>query len=258
MLKAKFSQIAAANGTGFIPYIVAGHPSQRLFFEALCLLDELGADMIEVGVPFSDPIAEGEVIERAHHAALAAGFKLADALSEIKKFRARSDTPLVMMGYANSFFNPKLSEVSAQFVGAGANGCLIVDLPYTERAAFAEIERAGLENIQLIAPTSTDETVRGALQNSPSLIYYITQRGVTGASNMAACEVVENLARIKALVDIPVVTGFGIKTAEQVKKLRDYADGIVIGSAIVERLDESDPLGELKAYLAPIVEAIKA
>ena len=246
------------NQTAFIPYLVAGHTSNEVFSAALRLLSDVGADLIEIGIPFTDPIAEGKIIESAHHHALKHNFVLDDICQIVKEFKTYSDTPLIAMGYTNSFINPSSEHIASKLSECGFNGVLIVDLPASEKSIINAFKDKQLNFVQLIAPTTELSLIEDYLENDPALIYYITQRGITGSNNLNLVEISEKLGEIKKLSDKPVVTGFGIKTVEDVKNLKTLTNGIVIGSPIVEKISLDPSLAELKKYVEPIVEAIKA
>ena len=245
------------NKTAFIPYLVAGHTNNEVFTAALQLLDDLGADLIEIGIPFTDPIAEGKIIESAHHHALKNNFKLDDLCKIVNKFRSNSDTPVIAMGYTNSFINPSSNQVAKKLSENGFNGVLIVDLPASETTIIRSFKDGGLEIIQLIAPTTQLNLIESFLDNDPALIYYITQRGITGSNNLNLTEISQKLNSLKNLTNKPVVTGFGIKTVKDINDLKGLSDGIVIGSPIVEKINADPSLIELKKYVEPIVKAIK-
>ena len=246
------------NQTAFIPYLVAGHTSNEVFSAALRLLSDVGADLIEIGIPFTDPIAEGKIIESAHHHALKNNFFLDDVCQIVKEFKTYSDTPVIAMGYTNSFINPSCEHIASKLSDSGFNGVLIVDLPASEKSIINSFKDKQLNFVQLIAPTTELSLIEDYLENDPALIYYITQRGITGSNNLNLEEISEKLGEIKKLSNKPVVTGFGIKTVEDVENLKTLTDGIVIGSPIVEKISLDPSLTELKKYVEPIVEAIKA
>ena len=246
------------NQTAFIPYLVAGHTSNEVFSAALRLLSDVGADLIEIGIPFTDPIAEGKIIESAHHHALKHNFVLDDICRIVKEFKTYSDTPLIAMGYTYSFINPSSEHIASKLSECGFNGVLIVDLPASEKSIINSFKDKQLNFVQLIAPTTELSLIEDYLEYDPALIYYITQRGITGSNNLNLVEISEKLGEIKKLSNKPVVTGFGIKTIEDVENLKTLTDGIVIGSPIVEKISLDPSLTELKKYVEPIVEAIKA
>ena len=246
------------NQTAFIPYLVAGHTSNEVFSRALRLLSDVGADLIEIGIPFTDPIAEGKIIESAHHHALKHNFVLDDICRIVKEFKTYSDTPVIAMGYTNSFINPSSEHIASKLSECGFNGVLIVDLPASEKSIINAFKDKQLNFVQLIAPTTELSLIEDYLENDPAFIYYITQRGITGSNNLNPVEISEKLGEIKKLSNKPVVTGFGIKTVEDVENLKTLTDGIVIGSPIVEKISLDPSLTELKKYVEPIVEAIKS
>ena len=194
-----FKNFQKNNKTGFIPYLVAGYPNNKVFEEALYLLDDLGSDMIEIGIPFSDPIAEGKTIEYAHHKSLENGFNYDDLFKITRKFKNKSNTPIIAMGYTNSFINPSPEEFSKNLELANFDGILVVDLPYQEKEILECYKKNNLEFIQLIAPTSKNKTISESIKNDPSLIYYITQRGVTGLNNIDFSEVILKLKNIRTI-----------------------------------------------------------
>ena len=257
MISDRFKELRKHNFTGFVPYLVANYPNKDIFDEALVTLSNMGADLIEIGIPFTDPIAEGKTIESAHHTSLKNGFNLTNFFNQIKSFKTRFDTHIVAMGYANSFLNPSIEEVSKKSRDAGFDGFLIVDMPYEETDTFKSIKDHDLEFIQLVAPTSTPENIKKGLGNNPSLIYYITQRGVTGANNLDLKEVQNNLKDLQKITDVPIITGFGIKSSKHVNAFKDYTDGIVIGSALIECLEDTNPIKSMRDFLAPILEELK-
>ena len=246
------------NQTAFIPYLVAGHTSNEVFSTALRLLSDVGADLIEIGIPFTDPIAEGKIIESAHHHALKNNFFLDDVCQIVKEFKTYSDTPVIAMGYTNSFINPSCEHIASKLSEYGFNGVLIVDMPASEKSIINSFKDKQLNLVQLIAPTTELSFIEDYLENDPALIYYITQRGITGSNNLNLVEISEKLGEIKKLSNKQVVTGFGIKTVQDVENLKTLTDGIVIGSPIVEKISLDPSLTELKKYIEPIVEAIKA
>ena len=246
------------NQTAFIPYLVAGHTSNEVFSAALRLLSDVGADLIEIGIPFTDPIAEGKIIESAHHHALKHKFVLDDICRIVKEFKTYSDTPVIAMGYTNSFINPSSEHIASKLSECGFNGVLIVDLPASEKSIINSFKDKQLNFVQLIAPTTELSLIEDYLENDPALIYYITQRGITGSNNLNLVEISEKLGEVKKLSNKQVVTGFGIKTIEDVENLKTLTDGIVIGSPIVEKISLDPSLTELKKYVEPIVKAIKA
>jgi tryptophan synthase alpha chain len=249
MINKTFENIKTNKATGFVPYIVAHYPNRDTFKEALTLLAELNADVIEIGIPFTDPIAEGKVIDN---------FNISDLLDDVKDFKSKFDTPLIAMGYTNSFINPDQESFCLKAKNAGFDGFLIVDMPYVEHEMIEIIKNNDLEFVQLLAPTSTDKTIINCLANEPAMVYYITQRGVTGSGNLDYAEITENLKALRDKINVPLVTGFGIKTTEHAKQFKNFTDGIVIGSSIVDILSKPNPITTLENYISPIIKEIKA
>lgn len=258
MINRTFENIKTNKLTGFVPYIVAHYPNRKIFTEALTLLAELNADVIEIGIPFTDPIAEGKIIENAHHKVLEDNFNISNLLDDVKDFKTKYDIPLIAMGYTNSFINPDQESFCQNAKNSGFDGFLIVDMPYVEHEMIDIIKKNNLEFVQLLAPTSTDQTIINCLANEPAMVYYITQRGVTGSGNLDYAEITENLKAIRNLINVPLVTGFGIRTTEHVKQFKSFTDGIVIGSSIVDILSNSNPITRLENYISPIIKEIKA
>ena len=257
MIKNKFLNLAANQKKAFIPYVVANFPNQDIFTETLYTLKDLGADLIEVGIPFSDPIAEGKIIESAHHQVLNDNFNLVSALEVIKNFKLDSDIPIVLMGYTNSFISPSLEAFIERAKKALVDGFLIVDLPYVEKDIYKTFHDNEIEFIQLIAPTTPLNEIESCISNNPAFIYFISQRGVTGSSNINKNEVLDNIQAIRDKTSLPVVLGFGLKDPSQINEFNSHADGFVIGSAIVELLNEDNPQAKLRQFLTPILTAIK-
>ncbi len=258
MINRTFENIKTNKLTGFVPYIVAHYPNRKIFTEALTLLAELNADVIEIGIPFTDPIAEGKIIENAHHKVLEDNFNISNLLDDVKDFKTKYDIPLIAMGYTNSFINPDQESFCQNAKNSGFDGFLIVDMPYVEHEMIDIIKKNNLEFVQLLAPTSTDQTIINCLANEPAMVYYITQRGVTGSGNLDYAEITENLKAIRNQINVPLVTGFGIRTTEHVKQFKSFTDGIVIGSSIVDILSNSNPITRLENYISPIIKEIKA
>ena len=177
------------NQTAFIPYLVAGHTSNEVFSKALRLLSDVKADLIEIGIPFTDPIAEGKIIESAHHHALKHNFVLDDICQIVKEFKTYSDTPVIAMGYTNSFINPSSEHIASKLSECGFNGVLIVDLPASEKSIINAFKDKQLNFVQLIAPTTELSLIEDYLENDPAFIYYITQRGITGSNNLNPVEI---------------------------------------------------------------------
>ena len=257
MIKSKFLNYAANQKKAFIPYVVANHPNQDVFAQTLQTLKELGADLIEVGIPFSDPIAEGKIIELAHHQVLNNNFNLASALEIIKNFKSDSDIPIILMGYTNSFISPNIEIFIERAKNALVDGFLIVDLPYVEKDIYKKFHDNEIEFIQLIAPTTPLDQIESCISNNPAFIYFISQRGVTGSSNINKSEVLNNIQDIRKKTNLPIVLGFGLRDSSQINQFKSHVDGFVIGSAIVELLNQENSQPKLRNFLTPILASIK-
>lgn len=233
-------ELSAANRKAVVPYIVAGDPSAEVTVPLMHALVEAGADMIELGVPFSDPMAEGPVIQLAHERALANQVSLTAVLQMVKEFRERnSSTPVVLMGYANPIEAMGYRAFTEQAAEAQIDGMLTVDMPPEEFGQLNELLAArGLDNILLISPTTSAERIETICRQASGYIYYVSLKGVTGAGHLDTADVESKVNAIKAKTELPVCVGFGIKDADSARKIAACADGIVIGSVLVNRLAE--------------------
>lgn len=240
-IDACFARLKKEGRAAFIAYHMAHDPDRGASLAVMRALAESGADIIELGMPFSDPVAEGPVIQRAAVRALEAGGSMCETLSLLREFRENNqETPVILMGY----FNPILRYGVARFVenalSAGADGVIIVDLPYEEEEEFTAIASpAGLALIRLVAPTTGKERAVKTLKNAAGFVYCISVAGVTGTKSPEMKKVAEKVKEIKSITGVPVVVGFGIKTPEQAREAAAIADGIVVGSAIVRVIEES-------------------
>ena len=236
-----FRQLQAEGRKALIPFITAGDPDGELTLPLMHSLVAGGADIIELGVPFSDPMADGPVIQRASERALAGGMCLTRVFSIVRAFRAENTlTPVVLMGYANPIEAMGFS-IFADFARqAGVDGVLVVDYPPEECVEFtASVHAAGLDQIFLLAPTSSEQRFHDVAQAGSGYLYYVSLKGVTGAARLDFDEVASRIPRIRAVVNMPVGVGFGIRDAEIAKKIGMVADAVVIGSRIVEEIEAS-------------------
>lgn len=233
-----FEQLKNEGRRAVIPYLVAGDPNEGLTVPLMHALVDAGADIIEVGVPFSDPMSEGPTIQKAHERALESGTSLKSTLALVEEFRrSNSSTPLVLMGYANPLERQGYAFVADACADAGIDGLITVDLPPEEVADMnAELQRRDLDNIFLISPTTSDERVATITAQASGFIYYVALKGVTGAGNLDTVAVEAHLAKIRCHTDLPVAVGFGIKDAQTAATVAACADAVVVGSALVERV----------------------
>lgn len=234
----RFRQLAEQGRKALIPYIVAGDPELEATVPLMHALVAGGADIIELGVPFSDPMAEGPVIQQAHERALANGARLRDVLAMVATFR-RDDgkTPVLLMGYANPVEHMGYARFADQAAAAGVDALLTVDIPPEEvEAVNAELRRVGMDNIFLVAPTTPEARIKTITDQASGFIYYVTLKGVTGAAHIDAADVDQQLARIRRHTALPLAVGFGIKDAASAVRVGAAADGVVVGSALVDCL----------------------
>ena len=241
----RMQALREAGRKALVPYIVAGDPSLDATVLLLHALVEAGADILEVGVPFSDPMAEGPVIQRAHERALASRASLRKTLALVAEFRRQDGaTPVVLMGYANPIEKMGYQEFAAAAAAAGVDGVLTVDLPPEEGADFnAHLKAVEIENIFLIAPTTSAAREKNIAALAGGYIYYVSLKGVTGAGHLDVASVQQKVAEIRALTDLPVCVGFGIKDGETARRVAAAADGAVVGSALVERVARAAQTG---------------
>lgn len=240
-IEAAFARLAQEKRKALIPFITAGDPSLDVTLALMHALVEAGVDVIELGVPFSDPMADGPVIQRASERALKAGVGLVDVLKLVARFRARdSVTPVVLMGYANPIERMGLSAFATEAKAAGVDGVLVVDYPPEEsEAMLVEMDRAGLDTIYLLSPTSSVERIDMVAKCARGYVYYVSLKGVTGAGNIDTVEVARRIREIKSRMDIPVGVGFGIRDGETARRVSEVADAVVIGSRIVQEIEAS-------------------
>ncbi|MEP7198801.1 MAG: tryptophan synthase subunit alpha, partial [Chloroflexota bacterium] len=231
-----FANLKAAHRTALIPYICVGHPSVEVTRAIADALIDAGADLLELGVPFSDPLADGPVIQRATHEALLHGTTPRDCLAVAKQIRlAHPDTPILFMGYYNPILRFGVDAYARACAGAGVDGLIVPDLPLEESAELLTACRAhGLDLIPLVAPTSSDERIAAMAQQASGFIYCVAVVGITGARRGLAADVAPLVRRIRAHTALPIAIGFGISQAEHVRQVAQFADGAVVGSALVD------------------------
>jgi tryptophan synthase alpha chain len=244
-IAARFEQLAREGRKGLIPYICAGDPAVELTVPLMHALARAGSDVIELGVPFSDPMADGPVIQRATERAIKRGVGLKQTLQFVREFRCENAaTPVVLMGYANPIERLGRAAFAQAAADAGVDGVLVVDYPPEECEDFAADMRAhAIDPIFLLAPTSTNERIGRVARAASGYIYYVSLKGITGAGHLDAAQVAEKLPLIKSLSNVPVGVGFGIRDAATAQAVARLADAVVIGSRIIQEL-ESVPHAE--------------
>jgi tryptophan synthase alpha chain len=258
-----FEALARAKRKALIPYITAGDPHPSLTVPLMRALVESGADILELGVPFSDPMADGPVIQRSGERALKHGVGLNDVLSLVTRFRDQDKTtPIVLMGYANPIEAMGTEKFAAAAKAAGIDGVIVVDYPPEECVEFAALmKRNDVDPIFLLAPTSTDKRIDEVARSGSGYLYYVSLRGVTGAANIDISEITKKIPRIRAATSMPIGVGFGIRDAESARRVAQTADAVVIGSRIIQEIESGAPegaVGRVKAFLKPIRQALDA
>lgn len=234
----KFEALKAANKKALVCYIVCGDPRPSITLKMMHKMVEAGVDIIELGIPFSDPMAEGPVIQLAHERALAHNSSMADAMAVVKTFRETDQTtPVIFMGYANPIERMGYDDFASNASKAGIDGVLTVDLPPEEAGSLdEELKGVGLENIFLLAPTTTGGRMHKILTMASGFVYYVSLKGVTGAGHLDLDSVESKMQEIKDKTDLPVCVGFGIKDAESAKAISKNSDGVVVGSVLVDKI----------------------
>ncbi|MEM7692298.1 MAG: tryptophan synthase subunit alpha [Pseudomonadota bacterium] len=255
-----FESLKADGRKAVIPYLVAGDPSLELTVDLMSALVDAGADVIEVGVPFSDPMAEGPVIQRGHERALDRGTRLRDVIELVRQFRERdSHTPVLLMGYANPVERMGYATVAESASSAGVDALLTVDVPPEEVASLnQELKSVGMDNIFLVAPTTPDARMDLIASEASGFIYYVSLKGVTGAGHLDLGSVSSQVAQLREHTSLPVCVGFGIKDGASAAAIADFADGVVVGSALVQKLaDVAATGGENADILRAAGELVK-
>lgn len=257
-LTAKFQALKQAHRKALIPFITAGDPVPDFTVPAMHAMVEAGVDIIELGVPFSDPMADGPVIQKASERALLHRMSLRRVLDMVEQFRSTdSETPIVLMGYLNPVECMGYRTFVERAKSAGVDGVLTVDMPPEESSELVLLlEQAGIDPIFLLAPNSTDERIRKMGQLGRGYLYYVSLKGVTGAAHLDLSDVERKLSEIRALVELPLGVGFGVKNAEVAAALSKFADAVVVGSALVEKIEVAQ--GDADRALKAIVELLKS
>ncbi|MDT8998794.1 tryptophan synthase subunit alpha [Paucibacter sp. APW11] len=258
-IQATFAKLAASGRRALIPFVHAGDPYPETTVALMLAMAEAGADVIELGVPFSDPMADGPVIQRAAERALAKGVGLSDVLGYVREFRARNaSTPVVLMGYANPIECYGLERFVQDAKAAGVDGVLVVDYPPEECERFAAaLQAAEMDPIFLLAPTSTEARMARIGKVASGYVYYVSLKGVTGAGHLDTEAVAAMIPRIKAHVKVPVGVGFGIRDAASAQAVARVSDGVVIGSRLVQLL-ETEPSDNVASKGAEFIREIRA
>jgi len=256
-----FNSLQKQGRKALIPFFTAGDPEPALAVPIMHALVKGGADVIEIGVPFSDPMADGPVIQRSSERALKHGVSLKDVLGFVAEFRKLdATTPVVLFGYANPIESMGVERFADNARSAGADGVLVVDYPPEEaRGLGALLDARGLDIIFLLSPTTTDTRLKQVAALGRGYLYYVSLKGVTGAANLDLADVAERLKRVRQFVNLPVGVGFGIRDAATARAIAGLSDAVVIGSALIEEMEQAprDAVPpRVERFLAPIREAI--
>ncbi|MCW8935419.1 MAG: tryptophan synthase subunit alpha [Gammaproteobacteria bacterium] len=240
-LQASFETLKSANKTALIPYITAGDPHPSVTVNLMHDMVQAGASILELGIPFSDPMAEGPVIQLACERALKHNVSLTDVLGMVKEFRSKdNDTPIVLMGYTNPVEVMGYEKFAKAAASSGVDGLILVDLPPEEGAdLISALNVNKIDMIFLLAPTSTDERMQLICDQASGFVYYVSLKGVTGSANLDVASVVKKVEQIRGHTSIPVGVGFGIRDAESAAQVASVADAVVVGSALVNRIAEN-------------------
>ncbi|MBN8736303.1 MAG: tryptophan synthase subunit alpha [Xanthomonadales bacterium] len=257
----RFGQLRATRRTALIPFITAGDPIPDATVAVMHALVEGGADIIELGMPFSDPMADGPVIQHADERALRHKVGIADILGWVREFRARDDdTPVVLMGYLNPIEIHGIELFAHEAVAAGVDGVLVVDCPIEEDDTLQPLRDAGLARILLVAPTTSSARLARAIEMAEGYLYYVSFAGITGAAKLSADAIRARVAEMRQRAQVPIAVGFGIKDAASAEAVAEFADAVVIGSALVDALSSATTAGEAcrqaRAFLAPVRAAV--
>ncbi len=251
-----FKRLKKEGKKAFIPYIMAGDPSLQRTKDIVLLFEKCGADIVELGVPFSDPLADGPTIQRASERALKNGVTLRKVISLVKDVRQKTQIPIVLMTYYNPVFKYREDDFIKDAKDAGVDGVIVPDLPPDEAEDFIKIsKKTGLNTIFLLAPTSTEDRIKKVIRASSGFIYYVSITGITGAALLLDGSMEALISNIKKYTDKPIAVGFGVSTPLEATAVAKVSDGVIVGSAIVKRIHETP--NELESYLISLRKAIQ-
>jgi tryptophan synthase alpha chain len=251
-----FARLKAEGKKAFVTYVMAGDPNYDASLEVVKGLPGAGVDIIELGLPFTDPMADGATIQLAGQRALEAGMTLDRTLQMVRDFRAGDDTtPIVLMGYYNPIYSRGVDTFLAQAKEAGIDGMIIVDLPPEEDTELCiPAQKAGLNFIRLATPTTDAKRLPKVLQNTSGFVYYVSITGITGAAEAQAADVAPEVARMKQSTDLPIIVGFGVKTPQSAQEIAGVADGTVVGSAIVQKIADGESSQDVLAFVKSLAD----
>ena len=255
-IDAKFAQLKAEGRKAFVAYVMAGDPDYDTSLELVKGLPAAGVDVIELGLPFTDPMADGPTIQLAGQRALEAGMTLEKTLRLATEFRKTdATTPIVLMGYYNPIYSRGVDRFLVDAKAAGIDGLIVVDLPPEEDDELClPAQAAGLNFIRLATPTTDDKRLPKVMQNTSGFVYYVSITGITGAAEADAVDVAPDVARIKAAGNLPVIVGFGINTPQKAEAIASVSDGAVVGSAIVGKIGNGAPVGDVLGFVKTLAD----
>jgi tryptophan synthase alpha chain len=255
----RFLQLRETGERALVPFVTAGDPDLATTAELVVAMVEAGADAIELGVPFSDPIADGPTIQRASERSLAGGTTLRRILGLVKQLRPQVKIPLLLMGYANPFYALGVDGLVGEAAAAGVDGIICPDLPPEEGAdLYGALEKAGIDGVLLAAPTTTPARLALLVERTRGFLYCVSLTGVTGARATVAQGVEASVRAARALRDVPVCVGFGVSTPAHAAEIGRYADGVVVGGAIVDRIERASSRDEAVSAVSRFVAELKA
>lgn len=259
-IDATFARLKAEGKKAFVAYIMGGDPDMETSLSVMQGMPAAGVDIIELGMPFTDPMADGPTIQLAGQRALDGHMTMDKVLEMVRRFRAGNDsTPIVLMGYYNPIYARGVDRFLTEAKEAGIDGLIVVDLPPEEDSELCiPAQKAGLNFIRLATPTTDAKRLPKVLQNTSGFVYYVSITGITGAATAQATDVAPEVARIKASTDLPVIVGFGINTADSARAIAGVADGCVVGSAIVKDIGAGKPVAEVLANVAALAAGAHA
>jgi len=233
-----------------IPYVTAGLPDIQTTGKIIMALSDAGAAAIEIGIPFSDPMADGPVLQKASKMAIDAGFTFAELYKKLPEWSASAKCPLIIMSYINPLMRGGIAETLEKLKAAGVQGIIIPDIPSDASEIFATTKKTGLELIRLVAPTTTIERQKEVLSQCSGFVYAVAVKGVTGARKTLSDEVKKQVSGIKKMTELPVCVGFGVSSKEQVDEILTFADGVIVGSYLVDKImNEDEPVKETRKVI---------
>jgi tryptophan synthase alpha chain len=256
----RFAALRDKGTTAFVSFVMAGDPDYETSLAVMRGLPAAGVDVIEMGMPFTDPMADGPAVQKAGQRALDAGHTMDRTFDMVRAFREGDDeTPIVLMGYYNPIYSRGVERFLAEATAAGIDGLIIVDLPPEEDDELClPAQAAGIDFIRLATPTTDDRRLPKVLQNTSGFVYYVSITGITGSATANAASVGPEVARIKAGTSLPICVGFGIRTPEVARDIASVADGAVVGSAIVEKIGAGEPVDAILAFVRGLADATHA